>query len=63
MKSVPSLAWLIVAVFATFFTFQTVKAVHSMSGLVEATQQQCLNEDWPASQHEAHVAFCHDFMN
>ena len=23
-----------------------------------ATEQQCLTEDWPANQHEAHVAFC-----
>ena len=31
--------------------------------LQSATEQQCLTEDWPAHQHEAHVAFCDMYLN
>ena len=39
----------------------------AQSGLVHkldaATKQQCLTEDWPAHQHEEHVAFCNTYLN
>lgn len=37
------------------------------SGLIlkleAATEQQCLTEDWPAHQHDDHVAFCDMYLN
>ncbi len=31
--------------------------------LDDATKHQCFTQDWPAHQHEAHVAFCNTYIN
>jgi hypothetical protein len=45
---------------AVFAVGVTALAHNSVERLEEATARQCITHDWPESQHQTHVDWCHD---
>jgi len=37
---------------------QLASAVYVLPNLERATAKQCLEHDWPADKHQAHMAWC-----